>query len=299
MELHHLRHFLAVADELHFGRAAKKLKMAQPPLSQSIMRLEDTLGTRLFDRSTRTVKLTPAGAALLPEAREIIARVTLAERLVERMGSGDLARLRIGFVSMTTAVALPQAIKTFRRAWPNVEVQLHERTSNAQVEALHAGDLDLGILSRERVDTRGLQIRPLERMGLVAAIPSHWPLAARNTLRIADLAGMPLLLFPQQVATEFYTPFVAACRTAGFVPRIAHRVGQPYMLLTLVSQELGIGLVPESARHIGIDGVTFVPIRELPPAMTQEVVLAWVPRATPAALRAMVALLEKASKRTG
>lgn len=297
MDLHHLRHFVAVADELHFGRAAKKLKMAQPPLSQSIMRLEESLGARLFDRSTRNVKLTAAGAALLPEAREIIARTALAERLVERMGTGDLARLRVGFVPMTTTVVLPQAIKAFRRAWPSVEVQLHERTSAAQVEALHAGELDLGILSRERVDTRGLQVRPLERTGLVAAIPSNWPLARRTALKIADLAGTPLVLFPQQVAPEFYTPLAAACRIAGFAPRVAHRVGQPYTMLTLVAQELGVGLVPESAQHVGIDGVTFVPLRELPAAMTQEVVLAWVPRATPPALRGMVSLLEKATRK--
>src|SRR5262245_61131824 len=125
MDLHHLRHFVAVAEELHFARAAQKLGMAQPPLSQSIMRLEESLGAKLLERGGRQVRLTPAGAALLGEAREILARASLAERTVHRVASGEIAQLDIGFVPMSTTRILPQAILKFRKAWPDVEVRLH------------------------------------------------------------------------------------------------------------------------------------------------------------------------------
>ena len=296
MELRHLRHFVAVAEELHFARAAKKLKIAQPPLSQSIMRLEESLGARLLERSSRSVQLTPAGQALLPEARDILARAALAERLVQRIASGELARLRVGFVPMSATVSLPRAVRAFRRHWPQVEVQLQERSSAAQVEALRNGSLDLGILVRELVDTSGLQIQPIERYGHVAAIPSGWPLASRASLHLVDLAGSAFVLFPQQLVPSFFTEFEAACRKAGFTPKVAQQVTQPYTMFTLVSQELGIGIVQDTARHLKIEGISFVPIRDMPATLAHEVALAWVPRSLPKPLRDLIALLQKRDK---
>jgi DNA-binding transcriptional LysR family regulator len=295
VELRHLRYFVAVAEELHFARAARKLQMAQPPLSQAIMRLEESLGVKLLDRSSRAVQLTAAGRALLPEARDILERAALAERLVQRIGSGELDRLRIGFVPMSAMLTLPRAIRAFRKSWPRVEVQLQERTSAAQVEALRSGALDLGILVREIVDTSGLQLRPIERYGYVAAVPSTWPLARRSTLRIADFAGSPLILFPQQLVANFFADFSSACRKSGFTPHVQQQVAQPYTMFTLVSQELGIGIVQDTARHLKIDGVTFPPIRDMPPALSHEVALAWVPRSVPEPLRQMIATIQKSA----
>lgn len=297
MELRHLRHFLAVADELHFARAAKKLGMAQPPLSQSIMRLEKSLGTKLLDRANRAVQLTPAGKALVAEAREVLAKADLAVSLVQRVGSGELARVRIGFVPMSATLTLPRAVRAFQRDWPRVEVQLHERTSVAQADALQHGTLDLGILVRDLADTRGLQLRPIERYSYVAAVPSGWPLAGQSSLQLADLATLPLVMFPQQLAPNFFTDFDAACRRAGFSPSIQQQVAQPYTMFTLVAEQLGIGIVQDTARHLKIAGIAFVPIRDMPVSLSHEVALAWVPRSMPPALRDMIAHIRKAARR--
>jgi DNA-binding transcriptional LysR family regulator len=255
VELRHLRHFVAVAEELHFGHAAKRLKIAQPPLSQSIMRLEDSLGARLLDRSSRRIQLTTAGHALLPEARDILARAALAQRIVQRLSAGELGKLRIGFVPMSATITLPRAIQSFRKAWPGVEVQLQERTSSAQVEALRSGALDLGIIVREIVDTSGLEILPFERYGYVAAVPSNWPLGSRSSLRLADLASSPLILFPQQLAGNFFKEFETA--------------------------------------HLKIEGVSYVTIRDMPDVLCHDVALAWVPRSVPRILRDMITLIKK------
>lgn len=298
MQLRHLRHFIAVAEELHFGRAAKRLAMAQPPLSQSIMRLEQHLGTTLIDRSARAIKLTAAGAILLPEAREILARADLAERLVERLSAGEQAKLRVGFVPMSATLALPRAIRAFHRQWPKVQILLTERSSAAQAVSLREGALDLGILVSALADTSGLQCRPIERYGFVAAIPSKWRLASRSQIRLADLAGQPLILFPQQLVPNFYSDFEAACQSAGFRPQVQQRVAQPYSMFALVSQELGIGIVQETARELAIGGVSFVPIRDMPSTLAHEVALAWVPRAVPRHLRDLIATISSKAIRT-
>jgi DNA-binding transcriptional LysR family regulator len=296
MELRHLRHFLAVAEVLHFARAAKKLGMAQPPLSQSIMRLEKSLGTKLLDRSSRAVQLTSAGKALVPEARELLARADLAVCLVQRVARGELARVRIGFVPMSATLTLPRAVRAFQRDWPRVEVQLHERTSPVQADALRNGELDLGILVCDLIDSKGLQLRPIERYSYVAAVPATWPLAGRGSLQLADLASLPLVLFPQQLAPNFFTDFEGACRAAGFKPSIQQQVAQPYTMFTLVAEQLGIGIVQDTARHLKIDGISFVPIRDMPASLSHEVALAWVPRSVPPALRDMIAHIRKAAR---
>jgi len=295
IDLRYLKHFIAVAEELHFGRAAKKLKIAQPPLSQSIMRLEEILGVKLFERSSRSVTCTAAGKALLPEARDILRRTDLAEQIVRRAAAGDLTQIRIGFVPMSAALSLPRALRAFKRSWPQVEVRLYERTSAAQVEGLRDGSLDLGIIVREIVDTTDLQVRPIERYRMVAAMPSSWPLSKRRSIRLKELAGAPLILFPQQLMPNFFSDFESACRKAGFSPQVRQRVTQPYTMFSLVSQELGIGIVQDSATHLSIQGVSFVPIRDMPESLSHEVALAWVPRGVQSALRQMIALIEKAA----
>ena len=185
MELRHLRHFVAVAEELHFGRAAKRLRMAQPPLSQSIKRLEESLHTRLLERDSRQVRLTSAGAALLGEAREVLARADLAERTVHRVASGEVGRLRIGFVPMSTMHILPQAILRFHQRWPDVDVRLYERTSKAQSDSVRDGTLDAGIVIRHLTETAGLAVCELERCSYVAVVPAHWPMAKHKAIRLA------------------------------------------------------------------------------------------------------------------
>lgn len=298
MELRHLRHFVAVAEELHFGRAAARLGMAQPPLSQSLMRLETSLGTALIDRRHYHVTLTPAGQALLKEARPLLAQAALAQQAVQRAAAGVLPHLRVAFVPMMLMRILPQAISQFRRAWPGVQVQLHERNSRNTVEHLRNGSIDLGLVVRNLVDTEGLEVRTIERTRVVAAVPSQWPLGQRKSVRLAELADCSFVLFPQQMANDFYTAFEATCRNAGFTPDISQQVNQAYTMFNLVANGLGVGLVQESARGMRVEGVSLVDIEDLPDSFITEVSLAWMPSTVSPPLYAMIAILEQVSARS-
>jgi DNA-binding transcriptional LysR family regulator len=262
MELRQLRHFVAVAEELHFGRAARRLRMAQPPLSQSIMRLEESLGAKLFERSSREVRLTPAGAALLSDARGILERADAAELAVKLTASAESTVLRVGFVPMSSSPALPQAIREFRKHRPRVEIELHELASAAQLQRLRRGALDVAFVAAGH-DLRGLSSAPLGRFGPVVAVPERWPLARGRSVRLAELKGLPLVLFPQQLTPPYFPELSSACRRAGFVPNVGQRVTQPYTMLTLVAQEMGVGFVPASAQQLAVAGVAFVPVRDL------------------------------------
>jgi DNA-binding transcriptional LysR family regulator len=297
MELRHLRHFVAVAEELHYGRAATRLGMAQPPLSQSIMRLETSLGATLLDRSTYQVTLTAAGQALLKEARILLAQAALAEKAVERAAAGVLPHLRLAFVPMSLMRVLPEAIRQFRRAWPGVQVQLVERASRHTAESLRNGSIDLGLVVPSLLDRDGLELRTIERTRVVAAIPSKWPLGKRKSVRLAELADCSFILFPQQMMKHFYSVFESTCRIAGFTPDISQQVNQAYTMFNLVANGLGVGLVQESARGMQVAGVTLVDVEDMPDSFITEVAIAWMPNTISPPLYAMIGLLEKLSAR--
>ncbi|MGY3324045.1 DNA-binding transcriptional LysR family regulator [Pseudomonas sp. TE3911] len=298
MELRQLRHFIVVAEELHFGRAATRLGMAQPPLSQSIQRLEESLDARLLDRTSRQVSLTPAGKVLQREAMTIIAQVDFAEQAVRRQARGELSRMRIAFSPMSAMRILPAAVKVFNERWPNIEVHLDEQLSTQQIEGLRNGSLDIGILNRNMVNTDGLDVRVIEYSRVIAAVPARWKLADENgTLRLAELAGHSFVLSPQHLTPHFHTALESACRKAGFSPKRIQQVAQPYSMFNLVANELGIGFVQDTARHLPIEGVRFVTVRDLPDSMHGEAAVAWVPRALTPALRAMISLIERIAER--
>lgn len=297
MELRQLRHFVVLAEELHFGRAAARLGMTQPPLSQSIMRLEEALGAKLLDRSSRQVSLTAAGEALREEAQIILAQVGFAERAVRRVASGELDRLRVAFVPMSAMRILPQAIRQFRKRYPHVEVELDEQPSKLQVNALRNGSLDIGIISRNVVNTEGLMVRTIERSRLVAAVPASWPLGRRESVKLAELGRFPFVLSPQHLTPQLHAALEAACRRAGFTPKLTQQVGQPYTMFNLVANELGIGLVQDTARHLKMEGVSFVRIEDLPDTFYGEAAVAWVPRAVSPTISAMIDLIEAVARR--
>ena len=219
MELRHLRHFVAVAETQHFGRAAARLGMAQPPLSQSIMRLEESLGIKLLERTPRGVSLTRAGAALMAEAKPLIAQADLAERRV-RQAADELASLSIAFVPMCAMRIMPLAIRALRKQWPGVEVRLIERGSALTVASVKNGSIDLGVVVTSAADVSELESVHIERLRVVAAVPANWPLAQRTRIGIADLAAYPLIMFPQQITQPVFAAFNAAhldeCRAIGF-----------------------------------------------------------------------------------
>jgi DNA-binding transcriptional LysR family regulator len=287
-----------VAEELHFGRAARRLRMAQPPLSQSIMRLEESLGAKLFGRSSREVNLTPAGAALLAEARGILERADAAELAVKSAASEETTVVRVGFVPMSSTPALPRAVREFRKRSPRVEVELHELASAVQLQRLRRGALDLALVVGGH-DLDGLAVAALGRYGPVAAIPEQWPLARRRSVRLAELKGLSLVLFPQQLKAPYFTELSSACRRAGFVPTVGQRVGQPYTMLNLVAQQLGIGFVPASARHLAVAGVTFVPVRDLPESFDTQVMMAWVERKLPPHVAELIAQIRRLDDAAG
>jgi DNA-binding transcriptional LysR family regulator len=293
MDLHHLRHFLAVAEELHFGRAAKRLGMSQPPLSQSIQRLETSLGATLFDRSRQHVVLTPAGRALLPEARGLLAQVEQAERLVRRVAEGNLARLRVAFVPWSLVRALPRALRAFHRQWPGVEARLYERASRQQVASLRAGEIDLAIVSLRMIDTGGLQVRVVERSRLAVAVPSSWPQAEQARLRLADLAACPFLVFPPQLSPAWHEAVIAACRDAGFRPNVIQETAQPFTMLNMVANGLGVALLQDTAASMKVDGVTLVPLADAPASFDTEIALAWTDKTLTPPLASFIAHVER------
>lgn len=291
MELRQLRHFLAVAEELHFGRAARRLRMAQPPLSQSIMRLEESLGTQLFQRSSREVQLTAAGTALLAQAREIVQRADEAEREVKLTASAPRMLVRVGFVPLSTSPALLQAVREYRKRRPHIDVELHELASATQLRRLRRGALDIGLTVGHESDVSGLTSALLTRFGPVIATPERWPLAKRRVAHVSDLKGLPLMLFPQQFEAPYFAELSSACRRSGFTPTVAQRVTQPYTMLSLVALELGIAVVPASARHPAVAGVAFVPLAGLPHSFDTQVVMAWPQRKAASHVAEFVALI--------
>lgn len=298
MDIPHLRHFIALADSLHFGQAAKTLGIAQPALSQSIKRLELTIGAKLFERSRRQVALTPAGKVLLQEGRDVIARAELALSLTRRAAAEELDTLRIGFTPWALMRSLPRAVRNFQAKWPGVSVQLDELASKRQILGLQDGSLDLGVINVHAVDARGLDTRVVEKSRIIAAVPSAWPIAKKKQVRMADLAKLPFILFPHSWSPHFYATVMSACRKAGFTPNVTQKARQTHVMLNMIGSELGVTLLNDTARHVRMEGVTLVPISDFSEDYVVESSLAWVPRAMNPVLRAFIDALDEEIQRT-
>jgi len=260
IELRHLRYFLAVADALHFTRAAQQLKIAQPALSQQIRRLEDLLGHPLFLRTTRGVQLTPAGEVLAERARTTLARVEDDLAQVRRVGRGEEGTLSVGFSGSVMFTELPAAIRRFRKRYPKVELQLREMWTSAQVEALRDGSLDLGFL-RDGEGNEGLVTRTMLRERFVAVLPERHPLAAKKTLRVADLKGEPFILFSRVMGPLAYDRTMACCEQAGFVPEIVQFAPQFPTLFRLVAAGIGVSLAPSCMARLSVPGAVYREVR--------------------------------------
>lgn len=262
MELRHLRYFVAVAEERHFGRAAERLHMAQPPLSQQIKALEAELGARLFDRNRRKVELTAAGTALLPEARDILARAGDLGRLARAAAGGEAGRLDIAFTgSVPFTDVMPRVLRAFRHHYPDVRVSLREMSTGSQIEALAEGKLDIGF-ARPASDTlpAGVAGRRILREPLVLALPADHPMAGRDRLSMAQVAGEGLVMNPRHIGTGLYDKISQLCQAAGFTPRIAVEAHQMSTMIRLVSAGLGMAVVPQAMCRVGFDGVVFAAI---------------------------------------
>lgn len=260
MELRHLHYFVAVAEELHFGRAAEQLHMAQPPLSQQIRQLEAELSTKLFARTTRKVEMTPAGELFLVRARQILADVEAAMVDARRAERGELGRLSVGFTGSATYELLPSIARMLRDELPDVELELHgEMLTPAQVAALHAGELDVGLL-RPPVRSPDLAVQVIRREPLVVVLPQHHPFADEGAIDLSDLRAERFISYPSHFRSVMHQAVEEACRTAGFRLHVAQEVAETSTLVSFVAAGMGVALVPASVQHLRITGAVYRPL---------------------------------------
>jgi DNA-binding transcriptional LysR family regulator len=260
MELRHLRYFRAVAEERHFGRAAERLHMAQPPLSQQIRHLEAELGVTLLRRSTRRVELTDAGSAYLERVRAILSDVEDAGAEAQRVAAGLEGRLVIGCVGSATYSLLPTFARTLRDQLPGVDVAFRgEMLVPDQIEALLAGRIDLALL-RPPADEPALAVTTLRRDRLIVALPERHRLAVRQRIRVADLRDQDLVVHASGGRSVMHGAVTALCRDAGFEPRVRHEVAETSTLVTFVAAGLGIAVVPEPVAELRLAGTTYRPL---------------------------------------
>ena len=249
--------FIAVAEELHFGRAAERLHMTQPPLSRQIQQLENELGVQLVDRTTRSVTLTPAGVAFLPDARRILQLAEGAALNVKRVPAGDLGTVVVGFTAASAHAVLPRLLDKAREQLPDVKLELREMVSAAQIEGLMTGELDLG-MARPPVKRPGIVSRPLLHEQLIAALPVAHPLVdITRQLTVNDLDGEDVIMYSPVQARYFNELLVSTFTIAGATPRYVQYVTQVHTMLVLVRSGVGIALVPASAATLHPDGVVF------------------------------------------
>jgi len=253
IEIRHLRYFLAVAETLHFSKAAERLGMAQPPLSHQIRRLEQLVGHRLFDRTTRGVKLTLAGQLLADRARSTLEKVQDDLEQVRRLGRGEEGTLTVGFSGSVMFAELPAAIETYRRRYPKVELRLRELATGAQIPGLLEGTLDLGFL-RDGDPTEGIQLTTLIREPYVAVLPQGHQLARKRSLHVGDLRDEPFILFARRMGPLAFDRTMACCQKSGFRPNIVQDATQWPTIVRLVAAGLGVSLAPACVASVTIPG---------------------------------------------
>lgn len=281
IELRLLRQFVAVAEELHFGRAAARLHMTQPPLTQAIQSLERLLGARLFERSRRQVALSPAGTALLPEARRMLAAADDLPRLVQAAAAGRTGRLRLAFVSTVAYGPLPGWLRGFRERQPSVQLALREATLDVQLDAFAADEIDAGfVLHAADAAPPGLAALRVLREPMVLALPESHPLATAELTGFAQVAAEPLVIFPREIAPSLFDAVLGAYRSHSATPRIAQEAIQMQTIVNLVSAGIGVAWVPASVMQLQRPGVVY---RALAPSMSPpcETSLVWREPASP------------------
>jgi DNA-binding transcriptional LysR family regulator len=268
MELRHIRYFMTVAEELHFGRAAERLHVSQPPLSQQIRQLEAELGVELFVRNQRRVQLTEAGKRYYEEVRHVFERLERAALLARQAALGQTGTLAVGFVASATYALIPRVYQRFRETYPKVELSLSELSTAEQVEALHADQIQVGI-ARPPVSDSTLIAESLAEEPLVVALPSNHPLVQEETIELYGLRSERFILFPRRPRPGWIDIVRGACETAGFVPTVAQEVQELSSAVTLVAANIGIAIVPASAQALSLPGVAYkhfqppVPVTEL------------------------------------
>ena len=271
MEQRHLRYFVAVAEELHFGRAAKRLHLSQPPLSQQIRGLEREIGVELFRRTQRRVELTPAGAAFLPHARRVLAGAEEAAMAARRAARGESGCLTVGFIHAASYELLPGILRRFTRRAPGIEVRLQEMTGTEQIPALLDGRIDIAFL-RPPVANAAIRTRVIVREPLVAALPRRHRLAGRLAIGLRELSGERFVMYAPG-RSPLHGQVLSACLTAGFTPDVVQQAMHIMTLIGLVRSGVGVALLPRSASAVRMEGIVYRPLRYRGPRA--ETALGW------------------------
>jgi DNA-binding transcriptional LysR family regulator len=261
MELRHLRYFVVLAEELHFGRAARRLSISQPPLSVAIRQLEESVGARLFERNSKEVRLTPAGAALLSSTRLLLRQAEEAALEARDVAQGSAGRLRIGFVGAMLYRGLPQALTGFQAQHPAVRITLAELNSGEQITELLHDRLDLGFIHTSRIPAE-LRHVLLVSEPFVACLPAGHRLARRRSVATANLRNEPFVLFSRSASPDYHERILGICADAGFHPEVRHEVRHWLSVVSLVSQGMGVALVPSALCRTALRGAVFRPLEE-------------------------------------
>ena len=270
IDLTQLKYFLAVAEEKSFSRAAERLHISQPPLSQQIMKLESELGVRLFARTTRTFELTVAGKALMGEAAEMLAKMRMTIDTIRQIDRGEVGRLRVGIVGSAMWGPIPSLLEEFQTKYPSVTWTLHESGPNVQYDALRAKQIDVGFWREPKLDEDDLRNDHLRqelcfRENVCVAVNEHHRLATLPYIELTDIRDEPMLTLALD-KSAFPRYLIACCVKAGFQPTIFQEASEPQTLLAMVGAGLGVALMPETTSRIGWPGVIFLPIKTNAPS---------------------------------
>ncbi len=291
MEIRHLRYFLAVADELNFSRAAEKLNIAQPPLSQQIRHLEAELGVHLFQRETRPVSLTEAGAFFIEHARAIVHRFDQLRIDTQKLGRAEEGSLSIGFVGSATCEVLPKVLRQFRLDYPGIEMTLLEMTAVEQKQSLIDRRIDIGFM-RPVIEDATIKSEPLLEELIILACPTEHPFSGKESIALSKLAGEPLIFLPSSPEPSFGAYLRGLCQDAGFEPHIVQETGEVNTALSLVAGGIGIALMPASIKAITRAGVAYVSLKK--PAPTTVINVAYRRDDSSPALKAFLAIMRMA-----
>lgn len=264
MELRHLRYFVMLAEELHFRRAAERLHMAQPPLSQQIRQLETELGFQLLHRTKRTVQLTEAGQVFLRESRRILQQLEQAIEMGRQISRGEMGQLTIGFVSSAAYNVLPEILRKFRTAVPSVALELHELTSDQQLQWLRERRIDIGLI-RPPIEDDEFCFQVIFQEPLMLALPEVHFLAKQAQVSLRSLFNQPFILFPRGLAPGLYDQIISLCQQANFSPFVAQEAIQMQTIVSLVAAEMGVAIVPASLQNLQRTGVVYKTIEEPTP----------------------------------
>lgn len=299
MNLRQIRQFAAVAETLNFRKAAEKLHIAQPPLSVSIKRLEAELGTPLFLRERRGLRLTAAGEAILADVRQILFHAEQLKKTAAGAAGGMAGHLRVAFVGSATYTLFPLALPAFRARYPQVQLELREGTTSQMLRQVERGEIDVGLVRYPVVEATTATLVPVQHDTLVAALPAASALARRKTLKLRDLAEQPFILYAASAALNLRTQVLYACESAGFQPRIVQEAVQVQTILSLVESGMGVSLVPSVSRVQVGAGVVLKPVADAGELLAVAIAAATHPEAVSAAALRFRELLQEVGGRPG